>query len=205
METETLEARAAKAAEVLRAGGLVLHATETVYGLAADPRQPGAVARARQLKGRDAAKPMLALTDTWARVASYLDAVPPPLARLMAHEAPLAVTLLLPGSAAAPEALRGPDGRLGLRRTADPFCRALVAALGAPILSTSANPAGQPPPARFADVDEALRRAVELALDAGRPLAGVPSTVVGVDAAGRLEVVREGAVPEAHLRQIAEA
>lgn len=205
MGVQALEAEAAQAAAVLRAGGIVLHATETVYGLAADPRRPEAVARARQLKGRDAAKPMLALTDTWERVAPYLEAVPPPLARLMAHDVPLAVTLLLPGSAAAPEALRGPDGRLGLRRTADPFCRALVEALGAPVLSTSANPAGAPAPALFADVDEALLAAVDLALDAGRPLGGVPSTVVGVDAAGRLQVVREGAVPEALLREIAEA
>jgi L-threonylcarbamoyladenylate synthase len=113
--------------------------------------------------------------------------------RLMAHEPPLPVTLLLPASDAAPAGLAGPGGLVGVRHTADPFCRAVVAAAGVPLLSTSANPAGGPPPARFEDVDAGLRARVDLAVDAGHALAGVPSTVVRIDG-GRVVVVRAGAV-----------
>jgi L-threonylcarbamoyladenylate synthase len=111
----------------------------------------------------------------------------------MAHDPPLAVTLLLPAAAAAPRGLVGPAGLVGARRTPDDFCRRLVAAAGAPLLSTSANAAGRPPPADFADIDRALLATVDIAVDAGRTLPGTPSTVVGVEE-GRAVIVREGAV-----------
>ncbi len=89
-----------------------------------------------------------------------------------------------------------------MRRTTDPFSRALVAAAGTPVLSTSANRAGRPPAARFADLDPAVLAAVDLAEDAGRPLAGTPSTVATVRE-GRVVVFREGAALTADLERIA--
>ena len=190
------------AARLVARGGVLLYPTETVYGLGGDATHPDVLARVRALKGRDADKPMLALTDDWARVQAWLADVPPALARLMAHEPPLAVTFLLPPSEGAPAGLVGPGGLIGLRRTSDPFCRALVARAGCVLLSTSANPAGAPPPARFADVYAGLLEGVDLAVDAGAPLRGTPSTVVRADGAA-LVIVREGAVSAEALREIA--
>lgn len=195
----------AEAATVLRRGGVIVHATETVYGLACDPFDAAAVARVRAIKGRDADKPMLAVTDRWDRVAAWLASVPEPLARLTARlteAGPMAVTLVLPASAAAPPSLVSAAGEVAVRCSADETVAALVTASARALLSTSANQAGEPPAARFADLDREVIAAVDLALDAGRDLGGVPSTVVAVRD-GRIVVLRAGAVPEAEVQRLA--
>lgn len=193
-------AEVARAAGTVRAGGVLVYPTETVYGLGCDPARADAVARVRAVKGRDA-RPMLALTDRWGRVAPWLAGLTDAHRRLMRHAPPLPVTLVFEASAAAPPALVSAEGTVGIRRTTDPFCRALVAAAGTPVLSTSANRAGQPAVHRFEDLDPAVTEAVDLVVDAGRALGGTPSTVVRLDA-GRLHVLREGAVDAATLRRI---
>ncbi|MDX1530437.1 MAG: L-threonylcarbamoyladenylate synthase [Rhodothermales bacterium] len=198
-----MDAQVARAAAVVRAGGVLVYPTETVYGIGCDPADAAAVARIRALKGRDAAKPMLAVTDAWHRVEGWIAGVTDAHGRLMAHEPPLALTLVFAAAEAAPPALVSPEGTVALRRTPDPFCRALVAAAGTAVLSTSANRAGLPPAHRFDDLDPTVRDAADLAVDAGRPLGGTPSTVARVAASGRLEVLREGAVDRATLERIA--
>ena len=193
----------ARAAAVIRAGGVIAYPTETVYGLGCDPTDAAAVERVRAVKGRDADRPMLALTDRWGRVGPWLAGLTAAHRRLMAHEPPLPVTIVFDASDAAPPTLVSPGGTVGIRRTTDPFCRALVAAADTPVLSTSANRAGEPPPARFADLDPAVAAAVDLAVDAGHALDGTPSTVVRIEG-GRLVVLRAGAVDEATLRRIVE-
>ena len=195
---------AAVTAARVRAGGVVLYPTETVYGLGCDPFAPEAVARIRALKGRDADKPMLALTDTWGRVGSWLSDVPDGARRLMAVEPAPSVTLLLLAAPGAPESLVGPGGLVGVRRVSDPFCMAVIANQESAIVSTSANPAGAPAPSRFADVAPEILAGVDVAVDAGRPLGGTPSTVVRFDG-NRFIVVREGAVPEGALRRLVDA
>lgn len=190
-----------RAAEVVRAGGLLVYPTETVYGIGCDPTCDGAVACVRAVKGRDAAKPMLALTDRWGRVTPWIADVTEAHRRLMQHDPPLPVTIVFDASDAAPPGLVSPRGRIGIRRTSDAFCRALIAAAGVPLLSTSANRAGDPSVADFAALDPEVVGAVNLAVDAGRPLGGAPSTVVQIEGGG-LVVLREGAVEAATLRGI---
>ncbi len=189
-----------RAAEVIRSGGVIVYPTETVYGLGCDPADAEAVARIRAIKGRDADRPMLALTDTWDRVEAWLDGLTEVHRRLMQHE-PLPVTVVFDASPEAPPGLVSAQGGIGIRRTTDPFCLALIVAADTPVLSTSANQAGQTPAHRFADLDPAVTNAADLAVDAGRGLGGTPSTVVRVED-GRLVVLREGAVEAARLQEI---
>jgi L-threonylcarbamoyladenylate synthase len=189
------------AAERVREGGVIVYPTETVYGLGCDPFRPEAVARVRAVKGRDAEKPMLAVTDRWERVRDWFSEVSTLVEPLLQHNQPVAVTLALPAGEGAPPALVGPEGLVAVRRSGDPFVAGLVAAAGVPVLSTSANRAGEPPAADFADLDASVLAAVDFAVDAGRPLGGVPSTVVTVRG-GELVVLRPGAVPEAELRAL---
>ncbi len=197
-----------RAAEVVCAGGVIVYPTETVYGLGCDPTDADAVARVRAVKGRDADRPMLALTDAWGRVEAWLAGLTDAHRRLMQHDPPLPVTLVFDASGAAPRALVSTGGTraggtVGLRRTSDLLCRALIAVADRPLLSTSANRAGRPPASRFADLDPAVAGAADLALDAGHALGGTPSTVVRIDR-GRCVVLREGAVDAATVRAIAE-
>ncbi|MEM1041484.1 MAG: L-threonylcarbamoyladenylate synthase [Bacteroidota bacterium] len=189
-----------QAAAAVRSGGVIVYPTETVYGLGCDPADAEAVARIRRVKGRDAARPMLALTDAWSRVEGWLVGLTDVHRRLMEHDPPLPVTVVFDAAPDAPPGLVSTAGGIGIRRTTDPFCLALVAAAG-PVLSTSANRAGEPPARRFADLDPAVTAAADLAVDAGQALGGTPSTVVRVEG-GRLAVLREGAVDAATLRAI---
>ena len=183
--------RLAEAAGIVRAGGVAIYPTETVYGLGGDARRPDVAARARAVKGRGAV-PMLTITDRWARVQAWVADDERALGeRLTALPG---VTVLLRASAEAPRHLVGPEGWVGLRRTHGGPAEALVQAADVPLLSTSANPSGTPPPTREADLDAALVRRVDAVLPVARPMGGAPSTVVRPED-GALRVIRHGAVP----------
>lgn len=190
------------ASACLHDGGVLLYPTETVYGLGADPAHEAALRRIHRIKGRDAGKPILVLTDTWARVADWMAARTPLHERLMAADLPL--TLLFEATAQVPALLRGNSPYIGIRRTRHPFCRAVIEATACPLCSTSANRAGAPPPVHFDEVARDLLDAVDCAIDAGTPLQGTPSTVVAVEN-GRVKVLRPGAVSTAALQEIVKA
>ena len=189
-----------RAADVVRTGGVLLYPTETVYGLGCDPRCAEAVARVRAIKGRDADRPMLALTDRWGRIEPWIANLTDVHRRLMQQDG-LALTIVFDASDSAPGALVSAAGGIGIRRTLSAFCRALVAEADVPILSTSANRAGQSAVSSFADLDAEVVEAVDLAVDAGQSLGGVASTVVRVEN-GQIVVLREGAVDVDRLHRI---
>lgn len=196
-----------RAADLVRRGEILCYPTTTVYGLGCDPTDEEAVARIREIKGRDPDEPLLVITDEWSRVADWirggLDGLSDAHRRLMERIPPLAVTLLLEAEEEAVSALRGSSSEVGVRATADPFCRALVARAGTPLVSTSANSSGQPAPSRFEDVEERILGAVDGAVAARRPLGGTASTVARVRD-GKVEVLREGAAKEEELVRLAE-
>ena len=191
----------ARSASCIVAGGILVYPTETVYGIGGNALDAGVMDRIRTLKGNAADKPMLVLTDEWARVADWFRGVPDALQRLMDYEIELPITLLVMASEKAPEVLVGPEGMIGVRRSSDSFCRALIEAAGTPLLSTSANVSGKPSQVFFEDLDPAICEGVDLAVDAGRTLTGIPSTVVRV-ADNSVRVVREGAVDAQMIHKI---
>lgn len=191
-----------RSAACVGGGGVLLYPTETVYGLGCDSTRVDAVERIRGLKKSAADKPMLVLTDEWARVETWFADIPGALSRLMNHPTALPITLLAAASELAPSHLVGPEGWVGVRRTSDSFCRALIAATEKPLLSTSANSVGGPPPALFDEISQEVLQGVDLAVDAGRALRGVPSTIVRVDGSS-VRIVRDGAVDAETIREIA--
>lgn len=191
----------ARSASCIRAGGILVYPTETVYGIGGDALDVGVMARIRALKGSSTDKPMLVLTDEWARVMDWFAEVSVALQRLMVHQSALSLTLLIPASESAPEPLVGPEGIIGMRRTGDSFCRALIDAAETPLLSTSANVSGESSPAKFDDINPAILDGVDLAVDAGRTLTGVPSTIVRVAGDG-FQIVREGAMDARTIHEI---
>jgi L-threonylcarbamoyladenylate synthase len=175
-------------------GGVALFPADTVYGLAAGPDSQAAVERLYRLKGRSADRPAAVM---FFRLDLALEALPtlgPRTRAALERLLPGAVTLLVPNPERRWPLACGPEPeRLGLRvPDLDPL--ALVAR---PVLQSSANPSGGPDPRALADVDERIRRGVDLALDGGE-LPGTPSTVVDLtryEDGGEFGVVREGAVP----------
>lgn len=188
----------------LAAGRLLAYPTETVYGLGSAPAEAPLEALAR-FKGRPAKKPFLLLV-TGRPMAEAWGLVFPPAAAVLAREFwPGPLTLVLPGGEGRlPDRLRGPEGGIAVRHTSHALVARLVAGLGYPLTSTSANQPGQAPAPgaeAIADIFAGAIASGELLVLDGGPLGNVPPSTI-VDCTGPLpQLVREGAIPRAELRR----
>lgn len=178
----------ARAADALRAGGVAFLPAEGLYGLHALATSSQAIERLRRIKSRAPGKGYIGLIaepeeiDAWAE--------PEPAAReLVRKHWPGALTLVLRASASVPESLRAADGTVALRCPGSAFLRAVIAAAGGLVISTSANPPGGAPAVRSDDAPGNC----DLVVDAGT-LSGIPSTVARISVGGIVELLREGAV-----------
>lgn len=182
----------ALAAQAIRSGRLVAFPTDTLYGLAADPRSPEAVARLFALKGRKVGKAVPLVAADLEQVTAC--AVLTPAARRLAERYwPGPLTLVLPSRPGLVPALLGDGATIGIRVPNHPLARALARHAGHALTATSANPSGTLP---TADPDEVARTlpALDVLLDAGRAPGGPPSTIVDLTGSAP-RLVRAGAVP----------
>lgn len=180
-------------AALLRGGGVIAYPTETFYGLGALARDGAALERLARAKGRPEGKPLPLIAADLAMVEQVAE--PGVTARRLAGRFwPGPLTLVLPARAGLPEPITAGTGTVGIRVPGSEVARALCRAAGGPIVSTSANPSGGPPPSSAGELDAALLALIDGVLDAGATPGGQPSTVVRVDGE-RLTLLREGAVP----------
>jgi L-threonylcarbamoyladenylate synthase len=179
-----------RAAEVLANGSLVIIPTDTVYGIAADPRAPGAVEHLFDAKGRDHDKPIPMLAACVEDVEKAGVVLSDVERRLAAKFWPGPLTLVLDTGLQA-EGFRVPDFELTLM---------LLREVGGVLRVTSANLSGKPPALTVLDAVAAVGGFVELALDAGLSPGGTPSTVAKVED-GAVRILREGVVPFAALER----
>jgi L-threonylcarbamoyladenylate synthase len=178
-------------------GGVAVFPADTVYGLACEPDSREAVDRLYRLKGRRPDKPAAVMFFDLDLALEALPELPERTAAGLRRLLPGGVTALLPNPATRfPLACADDPATLGLRV---PSLEGRLAALGAvrwPVLQSSANRAGEPPPRRLLDVPEPIRQDADLLLDAGE-LPGTASTVVDLrryDRGGEWSIVRDGAV-----------
>jgi L-threonylcarbamoyladenylate synthase len=178
------------AALALRRGEVVAYPTETFYGLAVNAMDELALARLRQLKGRDEkAISVLVMGDEM--IDRLCRTVSPMARRLMKRYWPGPLTIALPARRGLPAPLVM-DGCIAIRESPHPTARALVQAFGGPITATSANPAGEPPAASAEAVEEAFDGRCRV-LHGGTTPGGAPSTLVRVRG-NRVEILRKGAL-----------
>ncbi len=178
-----------RAASVLNAGGIAVLPAEGLYGLHLRPDHPAAVQRLRGLKPGDGSRAWIGLIADPDALTRYAEPVPKRAVDLAREHWPGPLTLVLPASSSAPEALRAPDGTIALRCPGSDFLRAVTRSCGGLLISTSANAPGSRPPSR---AEEAALDGVDLIVDQG-PRSGIASTIVRV-AGDSVLVLREGAV-----------
>lgn len=183
----------ARAAERLRAGGLVVYPTETFYALGALAASAAAVARLAAAKLRPGDRPLPLVAADLAAARAVAADFPPLAERLAARFWPGPLTLVLPAAPGLPPEVSG-EGTVGVRVPGSALARDLSRLAGGPLISTSANVAGGPPVVRPSDLDQGLLLLVDCVLDGGETPGGLPSTVVAVDGRGP-RLLRPGAVP----------
>lgn len=157
--TPDIEADIERAVDVMRAGGIILYPTDTVWGLGCDAENPQAVARIYRLKRRAETKSMLVLVSGREQVKKYIMA--PDETHFAYMEEPTPTTVIFPRARLLASNLISEDGTIGMRMSRELFSQELCRRLGRPIVSTSANISGRPTPALFSEIEEEIRAGVD--------------------------------------------
>lgn len=167
-----------KAAEVLRAGGLVAFPTETVYGLGADASNPAAVKKIFAAKGRPADHPVIVHIADMSELKHWAAEVPRAAWLLAEKFWPGPLTMVLKRAPHVSDLISGGQNTIGLRVPGHPVAQQLLKAFGGGIAAPSANKFGRLSPTTAEHVREELGNAVEMILDGGACDVGIESTIV---------------------------
>ncbi len=198
-----------KALEVLRKGGIVLYPTDTVWGIGCDATDPEAVAKVYAIKRREDSKSLVLLASDMDMICRYVKEVPEMAVQLVeVNDKPM--TIIYPDAVAGqrpspdgvmPKADRralafntvAEDGTVGIRIPMMDFCRQLVAKLGRPLVSTSANISGETTPKKFAEISEEVRSAVDHIVDPSleRGATGQSSSIIKVGLDYSIQIIRK--------------
>ncbi len=190
-----------KAAEILRAGGLVAFPTETVYGLGADASNAGAVARLYATKRRPANHPVIVHFGSGESAFAWAREIPRAARQLAERFWPGPLTLILKRSALAKDFITGGQDTVGLRVPSHPVARGLLEMFQGGIAAPSANRFGLVSPTTAAHVREDLGDDVDLVLEGGPSEVGIESTIVDLSTGAAL-LLRPGAISRGDLAQL---
>lgn len=186
-----------EAAALIRAGGLVVYPTETVYGLGASATNRLAVLKVFAAKRRPMDNPLsVAVKDiAQADEVAYVNAAARKLAKAFL---PGPLTIVLKKKARLPAELTAGSDKVGIRIPKNEIALRLIELVG-PITATSANISGKPPITTAEEARRQLDGRVDFVLDGGPSALGIESTVVDVSEEGRYEVLRDGAIARAAI------
>lgn len=189
----TSAADLARAAALLRAGGLVAIPTETVYGLAVRADDADAVTRLFAAKGRPADNPLIVHVASIEDVGLVARSITPLAHRLLEHFAPGPLTVVLDARDDLPRTVTGGLTTVAVRVPGHPVALDVLRRCGVPLAAPSANRSTRPSPTCAAHVLTDLDGRIDAVVDAGPTRIGVESTVV--DARGPVwRMLREGGV-----------
>lgn len=190
----------ARAAKLLRCGGIVAFPTETVYGLGAVAFDPQAVARIFESKRRPSFDPLIVHVLDREMLSKTISELPRAAQRLIETFWPGALTLVLPKASTLPGLVTAGLATVAVRMPSHPVARALLELVGAPLAAPSANPFGALSPTRAEHVARGLGERAGLILDGGRAGYGIESTIVALEPLPML--LRPGAVPVEEIEAV---
>lgn len=177
--------------EILRAGGIILYPTDTVWGIGCDATNAEAVAKVYALKRSDDKRSMLCLMRDADMVVRYVNRAPGIAFEVMEFsDKPL--TAILPGATGVAPNLIPEAGTLGVRIPQHDFCQALLRKFGKPIVSTSANISGEETAKRLKDVVQEIIDGVDYVVNPrfeGKPTLK-PSAIIAFGESNEVQIIR---------------
>ena len=178
MKTELLQKNeVARAAEIIRQGGLVAMPTETVYGLAADALNGAAVANIFRAKGRPMDNPLIVHIAELSQIHALVREFPEKAGILAETFWPGPLTMILPKSDIIPVEVSAGLDTVAIRCPSDATARELIR-LSAPLAAPSANLSGSPSPTTVQHVIQDMNGRIDAIIDGGDCCVGVESTVI---------------------------
>ena len=182
----------AEAVKVLKAGGVILYPTDTIWGLGCDATNAEAVERIYRIKQRQDSKALIVLADSEAMISRYVAEVPEVAWDVIELATKPTTVIFDRGLNLAPNLL-AQDGSVGIRLSREAFSSQLCFHLRKPIVSTSANVSGQPSPRIFREIIEEIRQQVDYVVryrqDDIKPAS--PSSVIKLGRGGEVKIIRE--------------
>lgn len=180
---------------------MIAFRTDTFYGLGADPLNATAVAKIRELKGREDNKPILLLLADASEVDRFISDRSSAFEEIAAKFWPGPLTIVGAAVSTLPAEITAGTGTVGVRVPADENVRELVRDCGGALTATSANPSGKEPARSAAEVFKYFGSQIDLILDGGEVTATEPSTVLDVTKIPP-RVIRQGATDLRELTRI---
>ena len=177
--------------KTLNEDGLILYPTDTVWGIGCDATNAMAVEAVYALKKRSDEKAMIVLLADEKDILQYVTQPDPKVFDYIKgiHKP---TTFVYEGGIHLAENIIQKDSSIAIRITEDPFCKQLIKRFGKPVVSTSANVSGYPPPAVFEDIDIIIKNGVDYIVQHRQDdlTPAVPSAVVKWNADGSLTIIR---------------
>ena len=202
MNTELLTAQqAARAADILRAGGLVGIPTETVYGLGADGLNPRAVKAIFLAKGRPQDNPLILHIPEASWLERYCKDIPFTAYQLAEAFWPGPLTMILPRREVVPDAVTAGLDTVGMRCPAHQVCREIIRLADVPVAAPSGNTSGRPSPTTAQHMLEDMEGKIDAIVDGGPCAVGVESTIVDLTCTPP-RLLRPGGVTLEQLRGV---
>ena len=180
-----------EAVRVMRAGGIILYPTDTIWGLGCDATNEEAVKKIYEIKKRSDSKALLVLTDHVAKLERIVDEIPEVAYDLIeVSEKPL--TIIYSGAKNLATNLIAQDGSVGVRITKEEFSKSLCEAFRMPIVSTSANVSGEPSAQNFSEISEEIKKNGDYIVkyrqnDMSK---AQPSSIIKLDKGGVVTIIR---------------
>jgi L-threonylcarbamoyladenylate synthase len=191
-----------QAARIVRAGGLVVFPTETVYGIGANAWDEQACRGIFRAKGRPADNPLIVHVAGPEYLELAAAEVPAAAARLVERFMPGPLTIVLPRSARIPALVTAGLPDVAVRVPAHELARRFLAACGVPVAAPSANRSGRPSPTSFDMARAAMAGRVDALIRGGPCEHGLESTVIRLTG-NAIEILRPGAITEEDLAEAA--
>ncbi|NBD08027.1 threonylcarbamoyl-AMP synthase [Corallococcus sp. c25j21] len=190
-----------RAVELLRRGGVIALPTETVYGLAANAEDELAVRRVFAIKGRPATHPLIVHIPGAEHLSAWAREVPDEAKALARAFWPGPLTLVLPRTARATDAVTGGQDTVALRVPGHPVALEVLRQLGGGVAAPSANRFGRVSPTTAEHVQRDLGTDVDLVLDGGASTVGVESTIVDLSS-GAPAILRPGGLATEDVERV---
>jgi L-threonylcarbamoyladenylate synthase len=176
--------------QILNAGGIIIYPTDTVWGIGCDATNPEAVDKIYDLKKRPDSKAMICLVANDAMLERHVEMVPE-LAYDIIDMATKPTTIVYDNPVGIAKNLIANDNTLAIRVASDKFCQYLINKFKKPIVSTSANIAGQPTPSKFSEISDAILKGADYVVNLQRETENTTSSsIIKLANDGTVKVIR---------------
>ncbi len=180
-----------KCIEILNAGGIILYPTDTVWGIGCDATNENAVNKIYKLKKRNNTKTMICLVANDFMLEKHVAKIPE-VAYDIIDIAEKPTTIVYDNPKGIAKNLIAEDNSLAIRVASDKFCQYLIQKFKNPIVSTSANLAGQPTPKSYKEISTEILKGVDYAVNLQRnEQKDTPSSIIKLSNNGIVKVIRK--------------